>query len=158
MTMEILPEPTSNKLCDSILQSGNPVKEIFLKLNPLDHSDEVLKLKNFKKDDYTSFHDLEKYEHVGLKVTCSQEGKRLQDDDKRLDLADDLKEAQHHMQIKYVFYTEFFEDQRCLHFSLCSGSAPEEQGQKKEFQFSLVGNAKLNDVDLHLEAEQSLCI
>ncbi|GJZ79389.1 hypothetical protein Tco_0644226 [Tanacetum coccineum] len=57
------------------------------------HIDEVLKLKNFKKDGYSSFQDKEKYEHVGPKVTSSQEGKRSQDDDKRLDLADDLKEA-----------------------------------------------------------------
>ncbi|GJV45021.1 receptor-like serine/threonine-protein kinase SD1-8 [Tanacetum coccineum] len=34
--------------------------------------------------------------------------------------------------------SEFSEDQRSLHFSLCSGSTTEEQGQKKEFQFSLV--------------------
>ncbi|GJV78283.1 hypothetical protein Tco_1509867 [Tanacetum coccineum] len=34
MTMEILLEPTSNKLMvDSILQAGNPVKEILPKLN-----------------------------------------------------------------------------------------------------------------------------
>ncbi|GJR19863.1 hypothetical protein Tco_0968390 [Tanacetum coccineum] len=58
-TMEILPEPTSNKLCDK-----------------------------------------EKYEHVGPKVTSSQEGKRSQDDDKRLDLTNDLKEAQVHIQVK----------------------------------------------------------
>ncbi|GJX00349.1 hypothetical protein Tco_0184262 [Tanacetum coccineum] len=71
MKMEILLEPTSNKL-----MLGNPVKKIFLKLNLSDHrilkdggevkevqrsfchsdterlsrSDEVLKLKNFKKD------------------------------------------------------------------------------------------------------------
>nr|GEX84630.1 hypothetical protein [Tanacetum cinerariifolium] len=38
-------------------------------------SDEVLKLKNFKKDGYTSFQNQEKYEHVGQKVTISQEGK-----------------------------------------------------------------------------------
>nr|GEV46209.1 hypothetical protein [Tanacetum cinerariifolium] len=36
--MEILLEPTSNKLMkDSILQAGNPVKEILLKLNLPDH-------------------------------------------------------------------------------------------------------------------------
>ncbi|GJS03780.1 hypothetical protein Tco_0320288 [Tanacetum coccineum] len=36
--MEILLEPTSNKLLvDSILQAGNPVKEILLKLNLPDH-------------------------------------------------------------------------------------------------------------------------
>ncbi|GKA72670.1 hypothetical protein Tco_0778886 [Tanacetum coccineum] len=54
-------------------------------------SDEVL---NFKKYDYSSFQDKEKYEHVGLNVTSSQEGKRSQDDDKRLDSANGLKEAQ----------------------------------------------------------------
>nr|GEU46246.1 hypothetical protein [Tanacetum cinerariifolium] len=59
MTMEILPESTSNKLCNQ-----------------------------------------EKYEHVGLKVTSTQDGKRSQDDDKRLCLADDLKEAHVHMQVK----------------------------------------------------------
>ncbi|GJT97651.1 hypothetical protein Tco_1093169 [Tanacetum coccineum] len=62
--------------------------------------DEVLKIKNFKKYDYTSFQDQEKYEHVGPKVTSSQDGKRSQDDDKRLDLADDLKESQVHIQVK----------------------------------------------------------
>ncbi|GJR18102.1 hypothetical protein Tco_0966629 [Tanacetum coccineum] len=51
-------------------------------------------LKKFKKDDYTSFHDKERYECVGPKVTSSQVGKRSQDDDKIFDLADDLKEAQ----------------------------------------------------------------
>ncbi|GJS20401.1 hypothetical protein Tco_0449033 [Tanacetum coccineum] len=33
-------------------------------------------------------------------VTSTQDGKRSQDDDKRLYLADDLKEAQNHMQVK----------------------------------------------------------
>ncbi|GJU90845.1 hypothetical protein Tco_1303268 [Tanacetum coccineum] len=55
-------------------------------------SDEVLKLKNFKKDDYTSFQDKERYEHVGLKVTRSQEGKRSQDDEKRRSLGRHLEE------------------------------------------------------------------
>ncbi|GJV02210.1 hypothetical protein Tco_1335779 [Tanacetum coccineum] len=55
------------------------------------HTEEVLKLNNFKKYDNTSFQDKEKYEHVGSKVTRSQEGKRLQDDEKRLCLVDDLK-------------------------------------------------------------------
>ncbi|GKB27735.1 ribonuclease H-like domain-containing protein [Tanacetum coccineum] len=66
----------------------------------LPSSDKVLKLKNFKKDDYSSFQDQEKYEHVGLKITSTQDGKRSQDDDKRLCLADDLKEAQVHVQVK----------------------------------------------------------
>ncbi|GJZ84282.1 hypothetical protein Tco_0649621 [Tanacetum coccineum] len=54
--------------------------------------DEVLKLKNIKKDGYTRFQHQEQYEHVGPEVTRSQEGKRSQDDDKRLCLVDDLKE------------------------------------------------------------------
>ncbi|GKA18833.1 hypothetical protein Tco_0698748 [Tanacetum coccineum] len=62
--------------------------------------DEVSKLKNFKKDDYTSFQDQEKYEHVGPKVTSTQDGKRSQDDDKRLYSADDLKKLKDHMQVK----------------------------------------------------------
>ncbi|GJZ30893.1 hypothetical protein Tco_0575940 [Tanacetum coccineum] len=47
-----------------------------------------------------SFQDQEKYEHVGPKVTSTQDGKRLQDDDKRLYLADDLKKRKDHMQVK----------------------------------------------------------
>ncbi|GJY59042.1 hypothetical protein Tco_0458934 [Tanacetum coccineum] len=73
--------------------AGNPVKEILLKLNLPDHrilkdggedteclsrSDEVLKLKNFKKDAtlklFKSTHQ-ERYEHVGPEVTSSQDGK-----------------------------------------------------------------------------------
>ncbi|GKE37901.1 hypothetical protein Tco_1461306 [Tanacetum coccineum] len=87
---------------DSILLVGNPVKEILLKLNLPDHrilkdghgefqrsfyhsdterlsrSDEVLKLKNFKKDAALKFFKLthqEMYKHVGLEVTSSQDGK-----------------------------------------------------------------------------------
>ncbi|GKD78292.1 hypothetical protein Tco_1340913, partial [Tanacetum coccineum] len=99
MTMEILLEPTSNKLMiDSILQAGNPVKEILLKLNLPDHrilkdggedfrysdtvcpsqSDEVLKLKNIKKDASLKLFKLtnqERYENVSPKVTSSQDGK-----------------------------------------------------------------------------------
>ncbi|GJY72151.1 hypothetical protein Tco_0475854, partial [Tanacetum coccineum] len=63
-------------------------------------SDEVLKLKNFKKDDYTIFQDQEKYEHVGPKVTSTQEGKISKDDDKRLCLDDDLKKLKDHIQNK----------------------------------------------------------
>ncbi|GJS53466.1 hypothetical protein Tco_0626828 [Tanacetum coccineum] len=84
--------------------AGNPVKEILLKLNLLDHrirknggevkefqrsfrhsdterlsrSDEVLKLKNFKKDATLKLFkstNQERYEHVGPEVTSSQDGK-----------------------------------------------------------------------------------
>nr|GEW76154.1 hypothetical protein [Tanacetum cinerariifolium] len=76
--------------------AGNPVKEILLKLNLSDHrilkdggeapvhvsrlslSDEVLKLKNFKKDTLSKLFKLsnqERYEQVGPKVTSAQGGK-----------------------------------------------------------------------------------
>ncbi|GJY55582.1 hypothetical protein Tco_0454697 [Tanacetum coccineum] len=61
---------------------------------------EVLKLMNIKKDGYTRFQHQEQYEHVGPEVTRSQEGKRSQDDDKRLSLVDDLKEALNHIHVK----------------------------------------------------------
>ncbi|GJS09857.1 hypothetical protein Tco_0366653, partial [Tanacetum coccineum] len=85
----------------------NPVKEVLLKLNLPDHrilkdggedfhysdteclsqSDEVLKLKNFKKDatlKLSKSTNQEWYEHVGPEVTRSQDGKT------RLWLVDDL--------------------------------------------------------------------
>ncbi|GJS26422.1 hypothetical protein Tco_0487042 [Tanacetum coccineum] len=86
MTMEILPEPTSNKLC------GNP--------DGGRSCNKVLKLKNFKKDENASFQEQEKYEHVGPKVTSTQDGKRSQDGDKRLYSADDLKKLKDYMQVK----------------------------------------------------------
>nr|GEW21279.1 hypothetical protein [Tanacetum cinerariifolium] len=58
--------------------AGNPVKEILLKLNLPDHSDEVVKLKYFKKDALSKLFKLsnqERYEHVGPKVTSAQGGK-----------------------------------------------------------------------------------
>ncbi|GJX79470.1 hypothetical protein Tco_0327619, partial [Tanacetum coccineum] len=63
--------------------AGNPVKEILLKLNLPDHrklkdGGEVLKLKNFKKDATLKLFkstNQERYEHVGLEVTSSQDGK-----------------------------------------------------------------------------------
>nr|GEX17944.1 putative reverse transcriptase domain-containing protein [Tanacetum cinerariifolium] len=52
--MELILEQTQQGIShevskDSILQAGNPVKEILLKFNLPDHSDEVFKLENFKK-------------------------------------------------------------------------------------------------------------
>ncbi|GKD53317.1 hypothetical protein Tco_1286704 [Tanacetum coccineum] len=121
--MEILPEPTSNKLCET-LSTGltsyvsflsalstlpgtsrtycavRNLSRRFFRILPDHRHDEVLKLNNFKKDDYTIFQDQEKYEHVGPKVTSLQEGKRSQDDDKRLYSADDLKKLKDHIQVK----------------------------------------------------------
>ncbi|GJW51014.1 hypothetical protein Tco_0092365 [Tanacetum coccineum] len=119
--MEILLELTSNKLMIEhaeydesntyVLErfntiAGNPVKKILLKLNLSDHrilkdrgeerlsrSDEVLKLKNFKKDGTLKLFkstNQERYEHVGLEVTSSQDGK-VYKMAKRLCLVDDLK-------------------------------------------------------------------
>ncbi|GJY86549.1 hypothetical protein Tco_0500575 [Tanacetum coccineum] len=71
--------------------AGNPVKKILLKLNLSDHrklkeggevrlsrSDEVLKLKNFKKDatlKLSKSSNQEWYEHVGPEVASPQDGK-----------------------------------------------------------------------------------
>ncbi|GKB77977.1 retrovirus-related pol polyprotein from transposon TNT 1-94, partial [Tanacetum coccineum] len=44
-----------------------------------------------------SFQDQERYDQVGPQDTRSQDGERSQVDDHRLDLADDLKEAQDHI-------------------------------------------------------------
>nr|GEW99330.1 retrotransposon protein, putative, unclassified [Tanacetum cinerariifolium] len=63
-------------------------------------TDILLKLKNFKKYDFTSFQDKERYEHVDLKITSTQDGKRSQYDDKRLYLAGDLRMTQDHKQFK----------------------------------------------------------
>ncbi|GJV90618.1 hypothetical protein Tco_1538431 [Tanacetum coccineum] len=92
--------------------AGNPVNEILLKLNLPHHRsiltdskihlNMVMELKNIKKDGYIRFQHQEQYEHVGPEVTRSQEGKRSQDDDKRLCLVDDLKEVQVHIQVKPI--------------------------------------------------------
>ncbi|GJY45470.1 hypothetical protein Tco_0434533 [Tanacetum coccineum] len=98
MKMEILLEPTSNKLMVEhaeydesntyVLErfnttAGNPVKKILLKLNLSDHrklkeGGEVLKLKNFKKDatlKLSKSSNQEWYEHVGPEVASPQDGK-----------------------------------------------------------------------------------
>nr|GEW08916.1 integrase, catalytic region, zinc finger, CCHC-type, peptidase aspartic, catalytic [Tanacetum cinerariifolium] len=78
MTMEILLEPTSNKLL-----IGRSLRIQSVKVKKLQ---ERCVIRAFK----LSYQ--EKYEHVGPEVTRSQDGKRSQDDDKRLCLVDDLKE------------------------------------------------------------------
>ncbi|GJX74715.1 hypothetical protein Tco_0313310, partial [Tanacetum coccineum] len=76
--------------------AGNPIKEILLKLNLPNH--------RILKDGGEEFQERcliqafktkkqQQYEHVGLKVTSTQDGKRSQDDDLRLCLVDDLKEV-----------------------------------------------------------------
>ncbi|GJV16785.1 hypothetical protein Tco_1362108 [Tanacetum coccineum] len=72
-----------------------------MNVEALQTNEKVLKLKNIKKDGYTRFQHQEQYEHDGSEVIRSQEGKRSQDDDKRLCLVDDLKEVLNHIHIKY---------------------------------------------------------
>ncbi|GJR68643.1 hypothetical protein Tco_0014708 [Tanacetum coccineum] len=98
------PELLDMKMKDSDTSAGNPVKQILLKLNLPDHrklkdggevkefqrsfchsdteclsqSDEVLKLKNLKKDVTLKLFkstNQERYEHVGPKSQVSQDGK-----------------------------------------------------------------------------------
>ncbi|GKB06291.1 hypothetical protein Tco_0834524 [Tanacetum coccineum] len=87
--MEILLEPTSNKLMvdphgfEDSHKDGHGVKEFQRSFRHSDterlsRSDEVLKLKNFKKDATLKLFkstNQERYEHVGPKVTSSQDGK-----------------------------------------------------------------------------------
>ncbi|GJU50607.1 hypothetical protein Tco_1220162 [Tanacetum coccineum] len=90
MKMEILLEPTSNKLMVGqssrirrILKDGGGVKEFQRSFRHYDterlsRSDEVLKLKNFKKDatlKLSKSTNQERYEHVGPEVTSPQDGK-----------------------------------------------------------------------------------
>ncbi|GJW68457.1 hypothetical protein Tco_0122881, partial [Tanacetum coccineum] len=111
-------ESNANVLERFYTLAGNPVKEILLKLNLPDHrilkdgvkefqrsfyhsdterlsrSDEVLKLKNFKKDATLKLFkstNQERYEHVGPEVTSSHDGQGHKMVKKRLCLVDDLK-------------------------------------------------------------------
>ncbi|GJV75368.1 hypothetical protein Tco_1506952 [Tanacetum coccineum] len=61
---------------------GSTQTELALKQTQQGTSNEVLE-EAFQGRLFDSFQDKEKYEHVDLKVTRSQEGKRSQDDDKR---------------------------------------------------------------------------
>nr|GEX33021.1 retrovirus-related Pol polyprotein from transposon TNT 1-94 [Tanacetum cinerariifolium] len=89
--------------------TGNPVKEILLKLNLPDHRSILtdskrrsINVKELQERCIIKAFKLsyqEKYKHVGMKVTRSQEGKRSQDDDKKLCLVNDLKK------FKFTFMT-----------------------------------------------------
>ncbi|GJV11735.1 hypothetical protein Tco_1353276 [Tanacetum coccineum] len=86
MTMEILPEPTSNKLCGrcshirrSGAYAGNHVKKILLNLNLPDHSHYVFKMKQSKEDNPIAFKTEEKYEHVDPESPSSQDNKIYDD-------------------------------------------------------------------------------
>nr|GFA82437.1 hypothetical protein [Tanacetum cinerariifolium] len=68
----------------------NHIKEILLKLNLPDHSDKVLKLKNFKKDASLKLSSYHIKKSMSMSVQ-SHKMARLHDDVKRLCLVDDLK-------------------------------------------------------------------
>ncbi|GJX72202.1 hypothetical protein Tco_0309373 [Tanacetum coccineum] len=70
--MEILLEPTSNKLMvDSILQAGNPVKEILLKLNLPDHRSILTDSKEYIKMDMEIFYNKDEAKAALLKAQPS---------------------------------------------------------------------------------------
>ncbi|GJU35557.1 hypothetical protein Tco_1183911 [Tanacetum coccineum] len=106
--MQSFTPETQKTMADEVNNTGNPVKKILLKLNLSDHrlfkdgggvkefqrsfrhsdterlsrSDEVLKLKNFKKDATLKLFkstNQERYEHVGPEVTSSQDGQGIDD-------------------------------------------------------------------------------
>ncbi|GJR88216.1 hypothetical protein Tco_0212227 [Tanacetum coccineum] len=110
--MEILLEPTSNKLMVEhaefdesntyVLErfytlAGNPVKEILLKLNLPDHRSILTDSKILKDGGEDAILKLfkityqERYEHVGLKVTSFTRWQSLKDGESRLCSVDDLK-------------------------------------------------------------------
>ncbi|GKB95653.1 hypothetical protein Tco_0981790 [Tanacetum coccineum] len=108
-------------------------KEALLTLRT-ETSDEVLNLKNFKKDGYTSFQNQEKYEHVGPKFTSTQDDKRSQDDDdKRLCLVDDLKEVQVHIQVKLKGTSSNLKSKDRYAYHKLKDKDPRQQAKTKTF-------------------------
>ncbi|GKA78202.1 putative reverse transcriptase domain-containing protein [Tanacetum coccineum] len=133
--MEILLEPTSNKLMVGglvailILQLEFPVKEILLKLILHDHSrssrnsedggedterlsriDKVLTLKNFKKDATLKLFkstNQERYEHVDPEVTSSQDGK-VHKMDTHLSLAESSYNNSYHSSIRCALFEALY--------------------------------------------------
>ncbi|GKD46502.1 hypothetical protein Tco_1271147 [Tanacetum coccineum] len=119
MTMEIIPEPTSNKLCGRTASAavkpcqGDSLEFYLMTGSNLDGGSSWSKTsqiyshmlildqhKTSRKMTIQAFKMKKTYEHVGPKVTSTQEGKILQDDDMRLYSADDLKKLKDHMQVK----------------------------------------------------------
>ncbi|GKE71324.1 hypothetical protein Tco_1529396 [Tanacetum coccineum] len=78
-------------------QQGNSHEVSNIRVIPKYHNEDGNPARVNIKQALGSFQDLEMYEHVGPQDTRPQDGERSQDDDQRLDLADDLKEAQDHI-------------------------------------------------------------
>ncbi|GJR24026.1 hypothetical protein Tco_0972553 [Tanacetum coccineum] len=96
MTMEILLEPTSNKL---LVGRSSWIRKEYIKMNVEQQSVKVKELQERCIIKAFKLSYQEKYEHVSPK---SQDHKmvRLQDDVKRLCLVDDLKEFLIHIHVK----------------------------------------------------------
>ncbi|GJV31579.1 hypothetical protein Tco_1391979 [Tanacetum coccineum] len=97
--MEILLEPTSNKLLVGSYKDGDGVilfrqRQVQYRMLILDQH--IQRNHESSSICFLSFHQ-ERYEHVGPQDTRPQDGERSQDDDQRLDLADDHKKAQDHI-------------------------------------------------------------
>nr|GEX44202.1 hypothetical protein [Tanacetum cinerariifolium] len=88
--------------------TGKHVKEILLKLNLPDHSNQALKLKELQDQRIIKLSRSRRVQE--------QDGETPQDDDWRLLLADDLKEAQDHLQVELRNKLKT-KDQRSLHQS-----------------------------------------
>nr|GEX00869.1 ribonuclease H-like domain-containing protein [Tanacetum cinerariifolium] len=113
---------------DSILKAGNPVKEILLKLNLPDHmsilTDSKIHIKMEMEvpgsaDSMIHSHvltlDRKNKDIMKAQVTSTQDGKRSEDDDKRLCLVDDLK------RLKITYKSKFtFVDETCLRESFAT--------------------------------------
>nr|GEU34633.1 hypothetical protein [Tanacetum cinerariifolium] len=77
--------------------TGNPVKEILLKLNLPDHSTKVKRTSRSKNNQAFK---IKKGMSMSIQMSQEQDGETPQDDDQRFLLADDLKEAQDHIQVE----------------------------------------------------------
>ncbi|GJZ06296.1 hypothetical protein Tco_0540089 [Tanacetum coccineum] len=99
--MEILLEPTSNKLLVGSYKDGDGV--IVFWLRQVHYRMLILELHIQRNHESLSMYQ-ERYEHDGPLDTRPQDDKRSQDDDQRLDLADDLKKAQDHISSTHTSY------------------------------------------------------
>ncbi|GJT89474.1 hypothetical protein Tco_1071191 [Tanacetum coccineum] len=96
MKMEILLESTSNNLLVGSHKVGDGDGDTLFEQRQVHYRMLILD-QHIQRNHKSSSIYQEKYEHVGPQDTRPQDGKRSQDDDQRLDLADDLMKAQDHI-------------------------------------------------------------
>ncbi|GJR51761.1 hypothetical protein Tco_1402282 [Tanacetum coccineum] len=89
--------PTEMELELEQIQQGSSHEVSNIRVIPKYHSEDRNPARANIKQALGSFQDQERYEHVNPQDTRSHDGERPQADDQRLDLADDLKEAQDHI-------------------------------------------------------------